>query len=455
MAGGPVYFNAQHTGQLGILDPNHERLIRTDTAKTMTQNSARIVAVLLAWSLAFGASAAANDPPGGAPIAASTCLSAAAWTRLDGARPSPVDAGSVFADMVKRDVVLLGEQHDAADDHRWQMQTLTALHAQRPEMVIGFEMFPRRVQPVLDRWVAGELTVRQFLEQSEWYTIWAFPAELYLPLFEFARINRIPMLALNVEQKLSRAIAEKGWDAVATAEREGVSRAAPPSDAYRKFLHEIYRQHLAMPGRDDARAEKNAHRNERDSDRSFGYFVESQTTWDRAMAEALARRTVPDPAGRKPLRVGIIGSGHLRFGYGVPHQLRDLGVSSIGILMSVAVDADCSTISSGLADAVFALPKQVAATVEPPRLGVRLGASEGKEDKAGRVSIAEVTAGSLAEKSGLKSGDRLLEVAGQPAKSIPQVIAAIRRQPSGTWLPLQVQRGDETLNLVIKFPARP
>ena len=31
---------------------------------------------------------------------------------------------------------------------------------QRPDMVIGFEMFPRRVQPVLDSWVAGNLTVR-------------------------------------------------------------------------------------------------------------------------------------------------------------------------------------------------------------------------------------------------------------------------------------------------------
>jgi uncharacterized iron-regulated protein len=319
-------------------------------------------------------------------------------------------------------------------------------------MVIGFEMFPRRVQPVLDRWVAGELTARQFLEQSEWDKGWALPAELYLPLFEFARMNRIPMLALNVDRKFSKAIAEKGWDALAVAEREGVSRAAPPADAYRDLLHEVYRQHLAMPGRDDARAEKNAHRDEHVIDRGFGYFVESQTTWDRAMAEVLARRSVSGPTGRKPLLVGIMGSGHLRFGYGVPHQLRDLGVRNIGILMPVAVDADCTTLRSGLADAIFALPKQVAAAIEPPRLGVRLDGSEGR---AGKVSVAEVTADSLAEKSGLKSGDRLLEVAGQPVENVPQIIAAVRRQPGGTWLPVQVLRGDETLDLVVKFPARP
>jgi hypothetical protein len=52
-----------------------------------------------------------------------------------------------------RDVLLLGEQHDDADHHQWQLQVLAGLHALRPEMIIGFEMFPRRVQPVLDRWV--------------------------------------------------------------------------------------------------------------------------------------------------------------------------------------------------------------------------------------------------------------------------------------------------------------
>ncbi len=129
--------------------------------------------------------------------------------------------------MAKKDVVLLGEQHDEDDDHRWQLQVLAALHAQRPDMVIGFEMFPRRAQPVLDDWVAGKLTVRQLLEQSQWDSVWKLPPELYLPLFQFARINRIPMVALNVDRKLTRAIAEKGWDAIPVAEREGVGRAAP------------------------------------------------------------------------------------------------------------------------------------------------------------------------------------------------------------------------------------
>ena len=137
--------------------------------------------------------------------------------------------------MAKKDVVLLGEQHDEDDDHRWQLQVLAALHAQRPDMVIGFEMFPRRAQPVLDGWVAGNLTVKQLLEQSQWDSVWKLPPELYLPLFQFARINRIPMVALNIDRKLTRTIAEKGWDAVPAAEREGVGRAAQASSRVSGF----------------------------------------------------------------------------------------------------------------------------------------------------------------------------------------------------------------------------
>jgi hypothetical protein len=43
-------------------------------------------------------------------------------------------------------------------------------------------------------------------------------------------------------------------------------------------------------------------------------------------------------------------------------------------------------------------------------------------------------------------------LAGTPVKSAGRIAAAVRAQPPGTWLPIQVHRGDETLELVIRFP---
>ncbi len=62
-------------------------------------------------------------------------------------------------------VVLLGEKHDEAEHHRWQLHTMAVLHCLRDDVVLGFEMFPRRVQPVLDRWSKGELSEAAFLEE--------------------------------------------------------------------------------------------------------------------------------------------------------------------------------------------------------------------------------------------------------------------------------------------------
>ena len=154
-----------------------------------------------------------------------------------------ITEADVIARASRRTAVLLGEMHDNAEHHRWQLQTLAALHMARPEMVIGFEMFPRRVQKALDQWVAGDLTEAQFLAAADWGTVWSTDANLYLPLFHFARMNRIPMVALNIDTRLRRTVASKGFAAVAEKEREGVTAPAAPSAAYLGYLLPIYGEH--------------------------------------------------------------------------------------------------------------------------------------------------------------------------------------------------------------------
>jgi uncharacterized iron-regulated protein len=366
------------------------------------------------------------------------CLAPAKWYALDAAKPRAIDEAKIVAEMTRRDVVLLGEHHDEHDHHLWQLQTLAVLHAARPDMVIGFEAFPRRTQPVLDRWVAGELDPARFLREVEWEKVWNLPPDLYMPLFQFARIKRIPMVALNVDKSLTEAIGAKGWDAIDVKQREGVSRAAPPVAEYEEHLFNVFKEHGVA---------RNSKTPLERSDRRFRNFVEAQGTWDRAMAEALAARSKPQ-GGVKPLIVGIMGAGHVRGGYGVVHQLRDVGVARIGTLLPLDAATECADIRTAMADAVFVLPAVPRSEAPPPRLGVRLELNEKS------VTIAAVDKGSLAEKSGLNTGDIVLTVAGAPAASIGDVISAVRGSPPGTWLPLQVRRGTSTIDLVVKFPPK-
>lgn len=335
------------------------------------------------------------------------------------------EAPALLERMARQQVVLLGEQHDSAEDHRWQLHTLTQLYTRQPRMAIGFEMFPRRVQPVLDRWVAGTLSEAEFLQQVEWDKVWGFDARDYLPLFHFARMNRIPMLALNVERSLIEAIGKQGWVAVPEAQKEGVSKPAAPGEAYRQALRAVFDHHPAK---------------ERDA-KAFPRFIESQTAWDRAMAQAIADYLKLSPGA---LVVGILGAGHVRHGHGVAHQLKDLGIGQAGLLMTWERDESCADLGKGYADALYLVdpPKS-----NPPRLGV---ATEQEKDG---LRITQVTAGSVAEAAGLQSGDVIVGVAGQPAKSILILRAVVQRQVPGTWLPLKIRRAGGELEIVARFPA--
>jgi uncharacterized iron-regulated protein len=360
---------------------------------------------------------------------ATTCGQPGHWLVPATGPAQPIEPGALLARMARQQVVLLGEAHDSAEDHRWQSQTLAQLHAYQARLAIGFEMFPRRVQPVLDEWVAGKLSESEFLQRGEWEKVWGFDARDYLPLFHFARMNRLPMLALNVERSLIEAVGKQGWDAVPVAQKEGVGRPAEPTDAYRKELRAVF-EHHPMKDRDKG-----------ESEIALARFIESQTLWDRAMAQVMAEHLRKHP---DVMVVGIMGAGHVRRGHGVAHQLKDLTIANVGILLTRDRDEDCTALGKSYADAIYLVdpPKD-----NPPRLGVST------DQTAEGLRITAVTPGSVAEAAGLKVGDLIVEVAGQPARNILTLRTAVQRQTPGTWLPMKVRRDAAEIEIVARFPA--
>jgi C-terminal processing protease CtpA/Prc len=62
--------------------------------------------------------------------------------------------------------------------------------------------------------------------------------------------------------------------------------------------------------------------------------------------------------------------------------------------------------------------------------------------------------GSIAEQAGIRAGDVIVRIAGESAVQLDDVVEAVQRQAPGTWLPITVKRGDETLDFVARFPPR-
>jgi len=353
-------------------------------------------------------------------------------------------AEQVFDRLADTRIVLLGEAHTTAAHHRWQQYVLAALHSRHTNLVVGFEMLPRRAQASLDAWSAGKLTEAEFLEQSQWQKVWGYDAGLYLPLLHFVRLNRLSAIALNIDRELVSQVGQQGWQALSDEQRMGLAEPAPASDDYRESLARLYAYKQTLTNATEGEGAAAPDLDEILHSAEFSNFVDAQLTWDRAMAEALAAAHRRDP---KAIVVGIVGRGHLEYGYGIPHQLADMGIDDVDVLLPLDSTDSCDPLPAELASAVFVVDAANAEPLPPgPRLGVLI---EGGD--AG-VRIMEVFEDSVAARSGLVEGDLILAAAGFKTTTNSSLVDIIQRQAPGTWLPLTVQRGNESLELLAKFP---
>lgn len=231
-----------------------------------------------------------------------------------GQQGAPLPYEQVIARAARAQVVLLGESHNRRDHHRWQMHVIAALLSRRRDIVVGFEMFPARLDPVLAEWVVGSLDEASFIERSEWHGVWGFEPELYMPIFRLCRDFGLPMRGLNCRRGLVSEVGKLGWDGIDMAAREGITPARPATRGYREYILSLgVRSQITDP-----------------DDPALDRFMRAQQTWDRAFACRLAQM-IESP--RPPLVVGIIGRGHLEFGHGTPFQLQDLGISAPHVLL--------------------------------------------------------------------------------------------------------------------------
>ena len=360
--------------------------------------------------------------------AAISCPPLGAWsTPATGSLLTQKQAIERLAD---RRIVLLGESHDNAAHHRWQLATIAALHAEEGAVALGFEMFPRNAQPVLNEWVQGRLGEKEFLEKVQWERVWRFDSSLYMPIFHFARQHRLPMVALNVDHELIRTVRKQGWNNVPVSQREGITDPAAPAPGYIQVLTDIFEQHSSSQNQTE---EKKT---------AIARFIDAQLTWDRAMAEAALK------AAEKSRLIAIIGAGHLANKFGVPHQLTALGQTDVATVIPINQDDGCKDVTPQFADLVFGVDTFERPPIPyKPLLGVML------DDKEGFVRVGRVLKDSVAKETGIKLDDQIVKAAGQPITNNKDLIEIIRRQAPGTWLPLTIQRGQQTLQLVAKFPS--
>ncbi len=153
-------------------------------------------------------------------------------------------------------------------------------------------------------------------------------------------------------------------------------------------------------------------------------MVEAQATWDATMAFHAAEliKDNPDP---KAVVVVLVGSGHVAYNLGIARQAKAYTDKRVATVMPIAMSPDKSEeIRASVADIVWGVPTETYPL--HPTLGVSFRSSGDQP-----TTVLMVTPGSPAEAMGLKAGDMLMTLDGQPIRKDVEGPGPARSQAVG------------------------
>ena len=293
----------------------------------------------------------------------------------------------VIRQVADKRIIYVGETHDRYSHHLVQLEIIRALHGMGKKLAIGMEMFQRPFQKALDDYLNGRIDERAFLKNSEYFKRWNFDYNLYRPILQLARAEKIPVVALNLQREITEKVGKTGLDSLSGEEKREIPSQMDFSDqAYRKRLEKIFREHTSFEVRD------------------FDFFLQAQILWDETMAESIDRFLMGNPDCHM---VVLAGTGHLAHGSGIPNRAaRRNGFDYAIILNDAEWEKDIAHFIVNPAPVPFE---------GTPRLMVSL------EEEKGQVVIQGFSHGSVSEKAGMRKGDIILSFDGTPVQRVEDI----------------------------------
>ena len=342
------------------------------------------------------------------------------------ATTSILSVPEIVSQVADKTIVYVGEKHDQYGDHLLQLEMIRDLHQRLPKLAIGMEMFQRRYQEAVDDYISGKTDTQTFLKKSHYLNTWRFNYHLYEDILQYAREQKIPVIALNQANELVSKVANQGLDKLTPEEKAQIPvEMALDDKAYKERLRGVFEMHQSDFPHDTAL-------------RNFEYFFQAQVLWDETMAETIASFLKDRPAFHL---VVLAGSGHLAYGSGIPKRAYKRIAKAYTIILPDSGELP----EPGMADFIV-FPDKIAAP-EEAKLGVILDTSNEQ------FVIADLVAGGGAQKAGLEKGDILLAVGGVKVRNLEDIKANLATKYVGDTVKVRVRRDQAELEFMVKLGA--
>ena len=330
---------------------------------------------------------------------------------------SEVDFKKIVDQIRDKKIIFIGEEHDQPAHHINQLRIIEGLHKTNKKLAIGMEMFEKPFQQFINDYLSGDIDERKFLKKTEYFKRWALDYRLYRPIIDFAKENKIPVVALNADREIVKKVSENGVQALTEDERKRISEAMDFSDVkYRRLLKDIFDVH---PGSED---------------KDFNLFYQVQILWDETMAESIDEFLNENPDYQI---VVLAGNGHIAYGYGIPTRTYRRNGFQYSTILNDGEEADDA--------ADYKLLSEPVEANESPKLGIFV-------DNAGEgVIIGGFAEESIAKGAGLKEGDKILSLDDVNIESVEDLKLNLLYKQNGDKASVRVLRDGEEKTFEIGF----
>ncbi len=332
-------------------------------------------------------------------------------------------------------LLLVGESHTNMEAHRVQLSVVRGLVEAGREVLIGLEMYPYTEQDRLDQWTDGLLTEKGFVQLSRWYRNWGYNWGYYRSIFEYARHNGVPMVAVNTPRSVVTAVRQKGFDGLSEQEAAHIP---PRIDTDNDDHLRLFRAYMGAPG--------SGHEV---SDEDLFPMFEAQCAWDATMAYNAVRSLEEHPAA---IMVVLVGSGHVAYGLGIQRQAEIWFDGPVATLISVPVDGsedDARTSAqASYADFIWGVAPE-AHTLYPS-----IGFSTRQPDPEDPIEIIILPPDSAAAEAGVEVGDTLVSIDGIAILDEATMKRLVADKRWGDRIVLGLEREGERVEAAFVFRRR-
>jgi uncharacterized iron-regulated protein len=235
-------------------------------------------------------------------------------------------------------IITIGETHTNPLCHKLELDVIRALAITSAKngdkMAIGLECFFRQHQGALDRFVFVHHDLAILKRETDWDKSWGYDLNFYAKIFNFASINGIRLIGLNVPTQVAALVGQVGLSNIPSK----LKSLLPAVDLDVVKHKEQFEAAIGAFGGHGSMSEE-----------AFSHMYEVQTLWDEYMAESVAMYAEKHS---DDLLVVIAGVGHVAGRVGIPDRISRRVKSDPFVIVPQQVDWIAS---SGLPDVTLPL----------------------------------------------------------------------------------------------------